>query len=238
MKKRILLIGNNNGLTGVNIDMKNYYQFFRSPIGGSWEDYEIDKKLNPRKIELQSEIEILKKLDLDYLIVVFSGHGGQIRETVLELNSSSETINDSEIQNIAKRQLNIYDSCRSYPEDLSESATFSALLKSMDYQNTRVRYEARIMQAIHQQASLYSCSIGEGSWDSSEGGIYSVQLIKAAKNITNEFKSVGAAHVEAAEKTLEVSKTKPKLQHPDATLLRCMSYNELIISINPSRMIL
>jgi hypothetical protein len=234
MKKRILIVGNNHGLMGVNIDIKNFYQFFRSPLGGSWEDYEIDRKVNPRKIELQVELELLKKLTLDYLIIVFSGHGGQTRETVLELNSSGETINDSELKNIARRQLNIYDSCRSYPEDLSERATFSALIKSLDYQNTRIRYETRILQAMHQQASLYSCSIGEGSWDSSEGGIYSTQLIKSAKKITAEFKSVGAAHVEAAEKTLEISKTKPTLQHPDAVLLKCMSYQELIISINPS----
>jgi hypothetical protein len=233
MKKRILIIGNNHGLTGVNIDVKNYNQFFRSPVGGSWEDYEITKKLNPRKNELQIELDLLKKLDLDYLIIVFSGHGGQKRETVLELNSSGETINDSELQKIAKRQLNIYDCCRSLPEDLSESVTFSALLKSIGSQNTRLRYEARIMQAIHQQASLYSCYIGEGSWDSSEGGIYTVQLIKAAKNITTEFKSVGAAHVEAAEKTLEASKAKPTLQHPDAVLYRCLSTQELIISIKP-----
>jgi hypothetical protein len=233
MKKRILIIGNNHGLTGVNIDIKNYFQFFRSPIGGSWEDYEITQKLNPRKNELQIELGLLRKLDLDYLIIVFSGHGGQKRETVLELNSGGETINDSELQSLAKRQLNIYDSCRSLPEDISDSIRFSAILKSIDYQNSRLRYEARIMQAIHQQASLYSCSIGEGSWDSSDGGIYSVQLLKAAKNISSEFKSVGSAHVEAAEKTLEVSKTKPTLQHPDAVLLKCMSYQELIISIKP-----
>jgi len=69
-------------------------------------------------------------------------------------------------------------------------------------------------------------------------GIYSVQLIKAAKVFTNGFKSVGAAHVEAAEKTLEVSKAKPTLQHPDAVILRCMSSQELIISINPSGTVL
>lgn len=233
MRKRILIIANNDGLAGVNIDVKNYYQFFRSPVGGNWEGYEIIKKINPQKNELYIELESLKKLDLDYLIIVFSGHGGQKRETVLELNSIGETIYDSELKNIAKRQLNIYDCCRIQIEDLSESLTFSTFLEYTNYQNIREKYEERIMQAIPQQASLYSCSIGEGSWDTSEGGIYSVELIKAAKNITTEFKSVGSAHVEAADKTLEISKTKGILQHPAEDLLKCMSYQELVISINP-----
>jgi hypothetical protein len=234
MKKRILIIGNNSGLQGVNVDVKNYHHFFRSSMGGSWEDYEIEKKLNPRKIDLQVELLILKNMALDYLIVIFSGHGGQKRETVLELNSSGETINDTELQNIAKRQLNIYDCCRSYPEDLSENVRFSNLLKSMAYQNTRARYEARIMQAIHQQASLYSCSIGGVSWDTSDGGIYSNELIKSARTIySGEYKLVGEAHTEAAEKTKELTKYKSEQQKPDSVLLRCLSPQQLIIGINP-----
>ena len=41
MRKHILIIGNNNGLPGVNIDCENYRKFFMSYIGGCWHEDEI-----------------------------------------------------------------------------------------------------------------------------------------------------------------------------------------------------
>ena len=235
MEKKILLIGNDDGLPGVKVDIENYKQFFKSPVGGSWLEREFTVKLNPTKRELTNELIRLKNLSLDYVIVVFSGHGGQERETVLELNPQGELIGETELEFIAKRQLNIFDCCRCYPETITDSRQFEALIKSFSSFNTRERYENRILKAIPQQVILYSCSIGEISNDTKDGGIYSRFLLKSARNIIDEFKLLGTAHVEAYELTIENNKKLPleKHQHPEAVLPKCFSSQQLIIGIEP-----
>ncbi len=237
MKKKILIIGNDNGLPGVKVDITNFQTFFKSAFGGNWQDPEIDVKVNCSLTDLRKDLSSLKGLNLDYLIIIFSGHGGQKRETVLELNSKGETIGDSELQNIAKRQLNIYDCCRSIGQQTNESLALVNKIKLYSAFNTREKYEKRIMQAINQQVSLYSCSVGEVSNDTSEGGLYSKHFIDSAKNINSEYKLVGEAHTEAYNLVVEANKYLPKdkHQHPESVLPRCLSDQQLIISINPNK---
>jgi hypothetical protein len=236
MEKRILLFGNDEGLPGVKVDMKNYKQFFKSPVGGNWLDIEINTLINPTKKELVDWLSLYKNLSLDYLIVIYSGHGGQERETLLEINPKGELIGESELKHIAKRQLNVFDCCRCYPESLHESFQLEALAKSFSAFNTRQIFEKRILQAIPQQVSLYSCAIGEISNDTKEGGIYSQTFLMSARQIHDEYKLIGTTHIEAAEKTIEITKHLPKEkhQHPEAILPKCLSSQQLIISINPS----
>jgi hypothetical protein len=240
MEKRILLLGNNEGLPGVKVDLKNYKDFFKSPIGGSWLETEIDTMINPTKSELTNKLRLYSGLTLDYLIIIYSGHGGQERETLLEINPNGELIGESELIYISKRQLNIFDCCRCYPEALHESYQFKVLVKSFSGLNLRQEYEKRILQAISQQVILYSCAIGEISNDTKEGGIYSQNFLKSARQIDNEYKLIGTTHVEAAEKTIEETKKFPKERHqtPESVLPKCLSSQQLIISINPSRFIL
>ncbi len=79
MKKRVLLIGNpgdedaDNYCRGVLRDIDNYKQYFMSFAGGEWYESEIKTMLKPSKIEVETEIS--KMQDLDYSIIVFSGHG-------------------------------------------------------------------------------------------------------------------------------------------------------------------
>ena len=42
MKKKILMIGNTDGLPGVPVDVFSYHSFFANPIGGHWCCEEID----------------------------------------------------------------------------------------------------------------------------------------------------------------------------------------------------
>jgi hypothetical protein len=234
MEKRILLIGNNNGLEGVNVDFQNYSRFFLSKVGGEWYSSEIIPMMNPSRYALISKINELKSMPLDYLIVVFSGHGGQERETVLELNSRGETISESELKYISSRQLNIYDCCRSYPS-IAEATERSLKMFSAGGQierSTRVLYEKRIQNSIEQQICLYACSIGETAEDTSKGGVYSSNLLEVAISIKNTAESyylVGTTHIGAKNQV----KAKAFKQNPDATLPRCMSTQQLIFSINP-----
>lgn len=236
MEKRILLFGNDEGLPGVKVDLKNFKNFFKSPIGGNWLEIEINTLLNPTKKELLDKLALYKDLSLDYLIIIYSGHGGQERETLLEINPKGELIGESELQYISKRQLNIFDCCRCYPELIHERVRFEAISKSFPEFNTRQIFEKRILQAIPQQVTLYSCSIGEISNDTKDGGIYSQSLLKSARKINDDFKLIGTTHVEAFEETVEITKKLPKEkhQHPEAILPKCLSFQQLVISINPS----
>ncbi len=231
MKKKVLLIGNNHGLTGVQKDFVNYKSFFTSAVGGHWFDSEIIERMNPKKIDLKNELSSLKNESLDFLIIMFSGHGGQEREVVLELNENNETIYESELKNIAPRQITIYDCCRAISPSLQFSEGRDILKKAVAV-STKIResYEMRIMQAVHQQVNLYACSIGEYARDTGSGGIYSKNLIIAAKAVVGDFMSVGRAHQIASELT----KKEETNQNPDATMIKCRSFEELVISINPN----
>jgi delta-aminolevulinic acid dehydratase/porphobilinogen synthase len=229
MDKKILLFGNNDGLAGVKVDMQEYKKFFKSPYGGNWNDNEIIERINISKEALEIELLYLGLLDLDYLIIVFSGHGGQKRETVLELNPGQEQIDESELQNIAKRQLNIYDCCRAYSREISKGVIDMFESKVYSTNNMREKYERRVMQAINQQVTLYACSIGEFAYDSSDGAIYSKNLLNCAMNREREYTLVSVAHSEAKELTTLV---KPS-QHPDGTIPKCLNSQQLILGLRP-----
>ena len=229
MEKRLAIIANDRGVPGVKIDIAKYKAFFRSSYGGGWSDSEITTMLNVSRTRLRSKIAEYKLLDLDYLIVVFSGHGGQERETILEINAQEETILESELHDIAVRQLNIYDCCRCYSEVLTESVKNRLETKLFSTINVRAKYEQRIMQAIPQIVRLYACSVGEKAYDLGEGGIYSKHLLENAIQMQSQYKYVGDAHVEAKQQTTE---EEPK-QHPDSVIPRCLTKQQLIIAINP-----
>lgn len=229
MEKKILIIGNTDGLPGVKVDIESYKAFFKSSYGGDWYDSEIIEKVNSSKSEIKITLENLKSQALNYLIVIFSGHGGQERETILELNSNGELINESELKNIAYRQLNIFDCCRAYPETMTKGIVNEMQTRTFSYTNTRARFEKRIMEANQQQVSLYACTVGEYAHDTSQGGAYSKNLLASATTIDSDYKLIGTAHEEASILT---TREFPG-QHPEANLLRLLSSQQLIIGIKP-----
>ena len=77
MKKVALIIGSPAGtLQGAYYDLKNYVNYFKSPTGGTWQDYEIIPLENPTKARL---LNTIKKISADYVLTIFSGHGGTSR---------------------------------------------------------------------------------------------------------------------------------------------------------------
>jgi hypothetical protein len=233
MEKRILLVGNNDGLPGVKIDLRNFKRFFTSIYGGNWYPGEIIERLNPTRASLLNTIQDLKNQNLDYCIVVFSGHGAQYREIVVEINGNGEMMLENEFKNISKKQLTIFDCCRGVLENLNENRGLNAPINksfSASDKYIREKYEWRIASALNQQVTLYSCSMGEFSTDTNEGGLYTKNFLKRALYIPNEYKLVGENHQEAAYLT----QLENNQQNPDAELPRCISSQQLIISINPN----
>ena len=104
--------------------------------------------------------------------------------------------------------------------DLSESSKESA----------RKIYEERIQQAINQQVYLYSCAIKEAAYDTPQGGIYLQNLLDSARNFDWYIKENKVSTCHQKAKYIVESNTSGK-QHPEAILPKCLSNQELILSI-------
>jgi hypothetical protein len=242
MRKIALLIGNSDGLEGVKIDLVEWEKFLISPIGGAWERNEIKMIMNPQKCELLSYINELRKTKAyDFAIVVYSGHGGYDRQTILEINKQGETINETDLFSIAPKQISVFDCCRCLvdgSEPINESQrTFSSGGILTNLQKIRNAYNQRIRLAIPQQVCLYACRIGETALDTESGALYIQTLLWQAKLFPNneEFRTVEEIHKNASELTYIKGLLKKHTQHPAASLPKCLTSQKLILSINPNR---
>jgi Caspase domain len=236
MKRIALLIGNTTNLQGVKVDLAKFRNFLLSNSGGAWIESEITTLQNPSRVGLLQTIQQIKTNKFNYAVVFFSGHGAHARRTVLEINQSGDLVEDKELHGIAPRQLSIHDCCRSQLVSFTESAALGASTFSTRSASSYIRqkYEARIMQAVEQQANLYSCSIGQVAYETSQGGIYTSNLLQSAHQIdhSQDFKTVGAAHQDSIEPTKRQSKAiDGKEQTPVAELARCLTSQQLIVSI-------
>lgn len=238
MKRRALLIGNTNGLPGVKVDIDAIGVFLESRKGGAWNSVEISTIFDPTKAALTAMISAIKQQKNDFVVVHFSGHGGQERQTILEINSKGECIPESDLFGLATRQVSIFDCCRAYPEALSKNAslesdsTIAFAMESLDA--TRERYDARQMQAIPQQVQMYACSKGQSALDTPDGGIYTSSILRAASASggSNGFKTLGEIHQQAIPRVLDFAKSKGSKQVPEIVIPRCLASQQLILAIN------
>lgn len=236
MRRLAYLFGNTNGLVGVQKDLIEVRNFLMSNIGGNWYEKEICLKYNMSLADLNSDLNKLRKSNLDYLILYFSGHGdAERRDSFIILNKFKEFIDVKDLEKIATRQLNIYDCCRAFdhsPEKSMES-NFS-LFEDTDLTSIRSQYENRIMQASPQQMNLYSCALGECSIDD-DGGVYTKNLLHHAQVFHERENLVSDVHKSAAFDTCVDSNME---QNPCCKMLKLPPEKQLIISINPTAFIL
>lgn len=240
MNKIALLIGNSNGLKGVKTDLFEWKKFLISSKGGAWKHDEIEMIMNPQRSELLSHINVLRKTKAyDFAIVVYSGHGGYDRQTILEINKHEETINETDLYSIAPRQISVFDCCRSlvdgYEPIYESQRTFSTGGILSDLQKIRNAYNQRIGQAIPQQICLYACRIGETALDTENGALYIQNLLWQAKSFSKneEFRTVEEIHSKASVCTSVRALNRKHTQHPTASLPKCLTRQKLILSINP-----
>ena len=239
INRGVLMIGSNDEAIGAKIDIRNYYRFLTGLNGGVWEENEIiDPLYNPSYYDLFSMIERLKNCNLDYLIVFFSGHGKTIRDLQICFNDKGDYIEESALKGIAQRQLTIFDCCRAvehFREDsvLTKSFSASSSLNNNVREFIKQKYNERIIHAFPQQATLYSCKRGQMSNGSStEGAIYFKNLLKSARNVNGEFKTIGETHLEAVVPTINESRLEGYLQEPEAIMPKCAPDKQLIMTIN------
>lgn len=86
----------------------------------------------------------------DYLIVYYSGHGGSTRTTKIEIGNDT-LVDESELFGMCKKQLTIFDCCRSKINESRSLTMESKIIKVMDsdedVKNVRRFYENLINEA-------------------------------------------------------------------------------------------
>jgi hypothetical protein len=230
MNKKILLIGNNHGRRCIQKDFINYTSFFKDEIGGNWYDSEIVQQMNPSKDDLKETLDQLRKESLEFLIIIYCGLTERKRELTLELNKSGGCIIESDLKEIAQKQITIYDCCQNVPGSSKRKASNKTTLKSSaSGSEIRTLYETRIEESIPQQVCLYACSIDQIAHDTAEGGVYSNYLLGVARAIQMDYISVRGAHELASLLTTNHYKD----QVPEILDTKCSPSEELILSINP-----
>lgn len=244
MNRRAILLGHIDGHLSTNVDLKKMYGFLTSIRGGAWNYNEIVRSINMPRKSLDELLHDTKNGGYDYVFFYFSGHGGYERGTVLELNPKGESISEHELNNLASRQLNIYDCCRSLPEIETGSVKNAFAMDSLEESSDRLRqyvrkmYDKRVMESWKQHMSLYSCKVGESSYDFGEGGIYTKYLLDATKtlNSNDTYILASSAHSYACLPTEKEARQHNENQHPDYFMAKLSSRYQLPLAVNISAM--
>ena len=252
MRRKLYLIisdgGGNTPLRGVHIDKDNFLNFFKSPEGGAWKDDEIlvfennDFDLDILRInDLNARVD---EKPIDFYLIVYCGHGftDQNHHIIFEVRQDFQLNLDDLLGAVAQsRCLVIADSCRaiyhlqeggriadlrifSTSEDARNSA-YADLCREM--YNNLIEATPPKMQVVY-----FSNSYGETADENPrDGGVYSHELLAAAKRQIIEFRAlqqhncnsyyatIDEIHAEAAG--MVVNKTHNR-QHPEI-YLNCRS---------------
>ncbi len=72
---------------------------------GAWHEDEIQLLTNPSKAYLGATFYLTKDAKYDFVIVVYAGHGGWERTTILEINPKGETVKENELKGLATRKI-------------------------------------------------------------------------------------------------------------------------------------
>lgn len=262
MRRKLYLIisdgGGNTPLRGVHIDKDNFLNFFKSPEGGAWKDDEIlvfennDFDLNILRInDLNARVD---EKSIDFYLIVYCGHGftDQNHHIIFEVRQDFQLNLDDLLGAVAQsRCLVIADSCRaiyhlqeggriadlrifSTSEDARNSA-YADLCREM--YNNLIEATPPKMQVVY-----FSNSYGETADENPrDGGVYSHELLAAAKRQIIEFRAlqqhncnsyyatIDEIHAEAAG--MVMNKTHNR-QHPEI-YLDCRSKARLPFVVVP-----
>ena len=123
--------------------IKQYKDFFRSDVGGCWDENEfVDINLtNPYALNEKKCSEALEEIkNCDYSIVVFVGHGCNYDGLdMIQLNSNEKLFPVEQLYTNAKKRLVIIDSCRTYLGQLSVPSLSFMISESEDSRRERNR---------------------------------------------------------------------------------------------------
>lgn len=252
MNKKAIIIANQDPLlAGVSKDIEHIQDFLKDIVGGAWNSDEIAVHINPSKLSLKVLLRAYKQSNYDYMMVFFTGHGGHKRQqTYVQINNHGDLIDQSSLENLCHKQINIYDCCRSEIEELKEEAQTrfsgeaydSAISQTLNKMEARKLYENQIQIAKPQQLILYSCSLNEYSHDKSYGALYLTNLLKEARKFDTSkfhgkrFKLALEAHLDAEVRVKADNRDQQNPQNPDYQAVKFPQVDDyLVFSVNPMR---
>lgn len=245
MKKKALILGNLDPKLGVEKDINYFNSFLKSLNGGAWNDSEIDILKSPSKLDLQTRINFYKRLNLDYFVLLFGGHGDTSQGITHIYPSHKEKYDLSEeyFKGIAKKQLSIFDCCRDVRKTISEniaklsteSVAMDSMVSYLTRDEVRTIYHNCINSAVEQDLRLYACSIGEFAQDD-DGGLYTQNLISNAIQLSkgNE-RTVSAITVHQTTSPVVYRKSNGKQTPTYKGLIRVQEDRQLVFCVNPKR---
>ncbi len=242
MKRKALIIsnpgeiGSENYCEGVKIDVENYKTFLTSPIGGGWNDDEIQCVERPLSIILNLKIQSMR--DADYTLIVFCGHGyATDDDTIIELRKNEEYTVES-LKRGAKKRTIILDCCRvieniSHSDEIENRYTLYES-NSLNKDLARLYYDLALSQCLDGIVVTYACDLNETAGDDERfGGIYSYSLLKCAKEYSKKSNaekctSIVRVHNAAAIMTEHRS---GGTQHPKIVKPRSAPYFPFVVHI-------
>lgn len=235
MKRKAILLGHVDGELSTSKDMADVYRFLVSLRGGAWEQGEVYLKKNIRLHEICVLLDDVRNQNFDYVFFYFSGHGGYVRDTEIELNPDGERISERYLSGLATRQLNIYDCCRApIPVNFALNNSMEMLKESSASMRgyARQKYNARVMAAMPQQMSLYACSRREYAHDYGKGGIYTQNLLSVVQASGEVVLLASKAHAAACVLTSAEASLRHNEQHPDYFMAKLPSRYQIPIAIS------
>lgn len=222
MRRHALLIGcpgeKDSFLPGVRKDIENYKDYLMSNNGGKWYENEITSIYGKSYSYINSVIRKIAFERYDVLVFVFSGHGNYSpqRECRRLYVDDTNFIYENEILNMSGKQITIIDTCAGIEhEPIFDSAlNFSLEERSSYLVDYRKKYENAVNRCTPQSIKLYACDINEFSSDTSQGGLYSHNLIKLARDNIGDTLSALQVHVGAAEIVSRKTRNNKVSQNP------------------------
>lgn len=194
MKRIAILIGSPGKphLNGVSQDIKNIKAFLKSSNGGGWAPEEIkETRLNPSGNTTLTLLDSI--VNVDFAFVYFSGHGFTDDDNTGKINvNSDEVLNISDLANRCKKQITIIDACRGYSDYSGFDGSTGRLTFTFDATNiegSKAVYNEHINACENGKVLLFASQRGENAQDTDAGGIFSTNILWAAKHLvdnTNE----------------------------------------------------
>lgn len=241
MKRYAILLSHVDGKLSSNKDALDVREFLFSPKGGAWEDSEVFYRENIGLAELCVILDDVRRREFDYIFFYFSGHGGYVRDTEIELNPLEERISERYLSSLASRQLNVYDCCRSrISESFALDGSLELLKEGSNVSRLRARelFDSCVMAAMPQQMSLYACSEGECAYDLGNGGIFTQNLLSVAATSNSAVLVASQAYVEASDMTIATATRRGVKQHPDYMMAKLPIRLQLPLAINPDAILI
>ena len=202
MNRHIILISNpgnsqdSNYIQSTEVAINKWKEFFKSPIGGYWQDEEITRfgennTLDSEKLKRMLSV-VLDTHQCDYSIIVFCGHGGCTVDgkDAIQLPLPTKLYPnlfpvEKLIGNVNTRRTLILDACRSLipitSQKLFEQKQYSEI-NLIDGNNCRKYYDSLVMESQPHTEILYSTSLHYKAYATQNGSAYSETM----SNIVNQ----------------------------------------------------